>query len=203
MSTCTRMVNVGMSAIHAVRQEKHAYLTTKYLNFLPDRRPTHDRCPGIHHPLPMARCAQPSRIRLTDAGARSPEAVGQDDVKVRPLDPASRSIEAPTMWSAHRRNSVHDRPALTHDQWQQAHHHKAHAILLRKLAVNDADRRGDKNMPYDLWHCDQQASAGAQAFVFDGWSHELLVLHQAPEAEAAPQRQEQAAVERKVAQSFT
>jgi len=64
-------------------------------------------------------------------------------------------------------------------------------------------------MPYDLWHGDQQASAGAQAFVFDGWSHEPLVLLQAPEAEAeaeaeaAPQRQEQAAVERKVARSFT
>ncbi len=58
-------------------------------------------------------------------------------------------------------------------------------------------------MPYDLWHSDQQASAGAQAFVFDGWSHEPLVLLQAPEAEAAPQRQEPAAVERKVARSFT
>ncbi|WP_156487348.1 hypothetical protein [Sphingomonas melonis] len=58
-------------------------------------------------------------------------------------------------------------------------------------------------MPYDLWHGDQQASAGAQAFVFDGWSHEPLVLRQAPEAEVVPQHQEPAVVERKVARSFT
>lgn len=43
-------------------------------------------------------------------------------------------------------------------------------------------------MPYELWRMEQSKGAPctAQAFVFDGWSHEPLVIEQRQDAQVAP-----------------
>lgn len=46
----------------------------------------------IAYPLPVPRHSQPCRIRLTEPGAGTPEAVSQDGVQMRPLEPAAAII---------------------------------------------------------------------------------------------------------------
>lgn len=56
-------------------------------------------------------------------------------------------------------------------------------------------------MPYELWHSATQAQPSAQAFIFDGWSHEPLVIDRAPQAKNEHPRPEPATTDRKTVRS--
>lgn len=52
-------------------------------------------------------------------------------------------------------------------------------------------------MPYELWHGAAQAQPSTQAFIFDGWSHEPLVIDPTPETRAVQPPQEPVPADRK------
>ncbi|WP_426256762.1 hypothetical protein [Sphingomonas sp. DC2300-3] len=57
-------------------------------------------------------------------------------------------------------------------------------------------------MPYELWHSAKQPQPSAQAFTFDGWSHEPLTLDKAADLQRPRTRTEPMTPDRKAAQSI-
>lgn len=56
-------------------------------------------------------------------------------------------------------------------------------------------------MPYELWHSVKQTQPSAQAFTFDGWSHEPLTIDKAADLQRPRTRPEPITPDRKAAQS--
>lgn len=58
-------------------------------------------------------------------------------------------------------------------------------------------------MPYELWHnAEQTQQATTQAFIFDGWSHEPLVIDRVADTHTAQHSDEPTAADRKTVRSF-
>lgn len=62
-------------------------------------------------------------------------------------------------------------------------------------------RIGEIIMPYELWHSAKQPQPSAQAFTFDGWSHEPLTLDKAADLQRPRIRPEPVTPDRKAARS--
>ncbi|MCP4027409.1 MAG: hypothetical protein GY736_14035 [Sphingomonas sp.] len=56
-------------------------------------------------------------------------------------------------------------------------------------------------MPYELWHSAKQTQPSAQAFTFDGWSHEPLTIDKAADLQRLRTRPEPMTPDRKAARS--